>query len=87
MTFSTIVARIKQKQIAQLIKTGKRLDGRGLTDYREIQLETGMIERAEGSAHVHLGKTDVMVGIKIDIGEPFPDLSFEGLYVPSATQI
>jgi len=38
-----------------------------------------MIERAEGSAHVHLGKTDVMVGIKIDIGEPFPDLPDKGV--------
>lgn len=70
---SSIIARVKQKQIADLIAKGKRLDGRGLTDYREIKVEQGVIERAEGSARVLLGKTEVMVGTKIGIGTPFSD--------------
>jgi len=76
---STIVARVKQRQIAQLISSGKRLDGRGLTDYREVQLEMGVIERAEGSARVRLGKTEVIVGVKIEVGQPFPDVPNEGV--------
>ena len=81
---SPIVARVKQKRIAQLISHGKRLDGRGLTDYREVQLEVGVIERAEGSARVRLGKTEVMVGTKIEVGEPFSDVPNEGVLTVNA---
>ncbi len=75
---SPVIAGVKQKRIAQSISLGKRLDGRELTDYREFQVETGVIEKAEGSARVRLGKTEVMVGIKIGIGEPFPDVPDAG---------
>ncbi|MEM3702998.1 MAG: exosome complex protein Rrp42 [Candidatus Bathyarchaeia archaeon] len=81
---STIVVRVKQKQIAQLIAKGKRLDGRGLNDYREIKIEQGIIKRAEGSARVLLGKTEVMTGVKIDTGEPFPDTPNEGVLTVNA---
>ena len=84
MTFSPMVARVKQKRIAELISSGKRLDGRGLTDYREIELEVGVIERAEGSARVRLGKTEVMVGTKIEVGQPFPDVPNEGVLTVNA---
>jgi len=81
---SAIITRVKQKQIAQLIAKGKRLDDRGLTDYREIKIEQGIIERAEGSARVLLGKTEVMVGTKIEVGEPFPDTPNEGVLTVNA---
>ncbi|MEM3672778.1 MAG: exosome complex protein Rrp42 [Candidatus Bathyarchaeia archaeon] len=81
---STVITRVKQRQIAQLIAKGKRLDGRGLTDYREIKVEQGIIERAEGSARVCLGKTEVMVGTKIEIGEPFSDTPDEGVLTVNA---
>ena len=81
---SVTVSRIRQKQIAQLIADGKRLDGRGLTEYRPIQIETGIIEKAEGSARVRLGKTEVMVGVKIGIGEPFSDRPNDGVLTTNA---
>ena len=81
---SPVIARVKQKRIAELIASGKRLDERGLTDYREIQVETGVIEKAEGSARVRLGKTEVLVGIKIGIGEPFSDVPNEGILTVNA---
>ncbi|KPV63150.1 MAG: Exosome complex component Rrp42 [Candidatus Bathyarchaeota archaeon BA1] len=81
---SSMVARVKQRRIAQLVSHGKRLDGRGLTDYREVQLEVGVIERAEGSARVRLGKTEVIVGTKVEIGEPFPDVPKEGVLTVNA---
>jgi len=76
---SRIISLIRRKQIAQLIAGGKRLDGRGLTDYRPIQIETGIIEKAEGSARVRLGKTEVMVGVKIGLGQPFSDRPNDGV--------
>jgi len=84
MTKSPMIIGIKQKRIAELVSSGKRLDGRGLTDYREIQVESGVIERAEGSARIRLGKTEVIVGIKIETGEPFPDIPNEGVLTVNA---
>jgi exosome complex component RRP42 len=81
---STQMTKVRQKQIAQLIESGKRLDGRGLTDYREFTVEEGLIEKAEGSARVHLGKTQILVGVKIETGEPFSDTPNEGVMTVNA---
>jgi exosome complex component RRP42 len=81
---SSVITRVKQKQIAQLIAKGKRLDNRDFTDYREIKIEQGIIERAEGSARVLLGKTEVLAGTKIETGEPFPDTPNEGVLTVNA---
>jgi exosome complex component RRP42 len=81
---STLITRVRQRQIGQLLDAGKRLDGRGLGDYREIKVEQGIIERAEGSARVLLGKTEVLVGVKIETGEPFPDTPNEGVQTVNA---
>ncbi len=78
------ISRVKQKQIAELIDSGKRLDGRSLYDYREMKLEVGLIEKAEGSARVLLGNTEVLVGVKIQIGEPFPDTPNDGVMTVNA---
>jgi len=81
---STLVTRVRQRQIGQLLDAGKRLDGRGLSDYREIKVEQGVIERAEGSARVFMGKTEILVGVKIETGEPFPDTPNEGVQTVNA---
>jgi exosome complex component RRP42 len=81
---SSLVTRVKLKQIEQLIAKGKRLDGRGLTDYREIKLEQGVIEKAEGSARVMIGKTEVLVGVKVETGTPFPDTPDDGVQTVNA---
>ncbi|MEM2816665.1 MAG: exosome complex protein Rrp42, partial [Candidatus Bathyarchaeia archaeon] len=80
----SIVVRVKQKQIAQLISKGKRLDGRDLYDYRDIKVEQGIIEKAEGSAKVLLGKTEVMVGVKVEVGQPFQDTPNDGVLTVNA---
>jgi len=84
MTSTITVAKVRQKRVAELISHGKRLDERGLNDYREVQIEVGIIERAEGSARVRLGKTEIMVGTKIEVGEPFPDVPNEGVLTVNA---
>ena len=81
---ASIVTRVKQKQIAQLIASEKRADGRGLKEYREMKIEPGLIERAEGSARVLLGKTEVVVGVKVETGEPFPDTPNDGVMTVNA---
>lgn len=81
---SPIVINVKKKRIIEMLASGKRADGRGLTDYREIQVESGVIERAEGSARVRLGRTEVIVGIKIGTGTPFPDTPDTGVLTVNA---
>ncbi|MFZ2456942.1 MAG: exosome complex exonuclease Rrp41 [Candidatus Altiarchaeia archaeon] len=46
-----------------LIKDGKRLDGRGFEELRDIKMEVSVLERAAGSAYVEWGKNKVMVGV------------------------
>ena len=53
---SSLVTRVKLKQIEELIAKGKRLDQRGLHDYRPIKIEQGLIERAEGLQEFYLAK-------------------------------
>jgi exosome complex component RRP42 len=81
---SSPITKVRLKQIEALLEKGKRLDDRGLLDTREIKIEQGMIEKAEGSARVLLGKTEVLVGVKIETGEPFPDTPNEGVMTVNA---
>jgi exosome complex component RRP42 len=81
---STPVMNIKKKRITELLVNGKRSDGRQPTEYREITIEPGVIERAEGSARVRLGKTEVVVGVKIGTGTPFPDTPDKGVLTVNA---
>jgi exosome complex component RRP42 len=81
---SNLVTKIRQRQIGQLIDAGTRLDGRTLTDIREFKVEQGVIEKAEGSAKVFLGKTEILVGVKVETGEPFPDTPNAGVMTVNA---
>ncbi len=81
---SVMASKVRQRRVTQIIAGGKRLDGRGLTDYREAKIEIGLIGKAEGSARVRLGKTEVLVGVKIEAGEPFPDTPNEGVLTVNA---
>lgn len=47
----------KEKMRAKILKEGKRLDGRSLTDVRPIETEVGLLPRAHGSALFTRGET------------------------------
>jgi len=68
-----IIPEITRECITDLINNDQREDGRALDEYREITLETNVISKAEGSARAKIGNSQVIVGIKPTIGEPFPD--------------
>lgn len=74
-----------RSHIINLLNAGTRLDGRKLTDYREpITVEYGIIKTAEGSARVKIGETEVIVGVKLEVGEPYPDTPNEGTIIVGA---
>ncbi len=66
------------------ISKGFRLGGRKLDEYRKMVIETNPVEQAEGSAKVKIGDTEVVVGVKMDVGEPFPDTPDEGVLIVNA---
>lgn len=68
-----IVPEITRRSITRLINDGKRADGRAFDERRDIFIEPNVIDKAEGSARVRLGDTQVIVGVKPTIGEPFGD--------------
>jgi exosome complex component RRP42 len=74
---------INQRKIVSLLKEGKRLDSRKPFEYRDIEIETGISINAEGTARVKIGKTEVIVGVKMGTQEPYPDHEDEGTMITS----
>ena len=72
---------INKRKIVSLLKEEKRLDSRGMYQYRDIEIETGISINAEGSSRVRIGKTEVIVGVKMATQEPYPDHDDEGTMV------
>ncbi len=83
----TVVPIIKRDYIYKLAEEGKRVDGRGFDEYRKIEIETGIISKAEGSARVRIGNTQVMAGVKMDVGEPYSDSPDSGVMTTAAELI
>lgn len=64
--------------LKKMFAAGKRFDGRGLLDSRPVEVSFKVSNCAEGSARVKLGKTEVLVGIKLALDEPYPDSRDKG---------
>src|SRR3989344_7090969 len=75
--------KITGERISQYLSQGKRFDGRKPEDFRDMEIETGVSKRAEGSARVRIGKTEVIVGVKMDVMEPYPDSADKGNLIVS----
>ena len=79
-----VVETIRKAQMVELLANGKRLDGRALDEHRPLKIQTGIIQKANGSARVNLGNTEVIAGVKVATGTPFPDTPDKGLLVVNA---
>ena len=71
-------SRLTGKRIKEYLSEGKRFDGRKPDEFRNIEIETGISKNAEGSARVKIGKTEVLVGVKMGVSEPYPDSPDKG---------
>lgn len=76
--------KFQAQYINNLISKGSRIDGRKIDEHRKLTIEKDVIEHAEGSAKVMLGETEVIAGVKMDVGEPFPDTPNEGVLIVNA---
>jgi len=79
-----ILVDIKKDYVLSKLRDGERIDGRKFDEFRKLEIRTGLIEKAEGSALVKLGNTQVVVGIKMQPGEPFPDTPDKGIIIVNA---
>ena len=79
------ISHIDREFIADLLRKGERLDGRAFNEYRDIEIEANVVPaKAEGSALVRLGDTSVVAGVKVLVGEPYPDSPDEGVTMVTA---
>lgn len=79
-----IMPNIQKQRILQYLKEGKRFDGRKPDEFREIEVRTGISNKAEGSCSVKFGKTEVYAGVKLAIVEPYADALDEGVLAVAA---
>ncbi|HLC95880.1 MAG TPA: exosome complex protein Rrp42 [Candidatus Nanoarchaeia archaeon] len=74
-----------RSHVLELLSKGVRLDGRKPLDYRQpIKVETGLYSTACASAKVSIGDTEVVVGIKFEVGTPYPDNPDQGTIIVGA---
>jgi len=68
----------QRKHILKSLDTGIRYDGRKPQEYRDINIEYGVSETAEGSAKVTIGDTTVIAGVKLSLEKPYDDTPEDG---------
>lgn len=73
--------------VVELINKDFRIDGRKLDDYRKIVITNDVSNKAEGSARVKMGDTEVIAGIKMNVGTPYPDSPDEGVLITSSEML
>jgi exosome complex component RRP42 len=83
----SITPSIKRDYLAKLAQQGKRADDRKFDEFRNIEIETGVASKAEGSARVRIGNTQVIAGVKMDVGEPYSDSPESGVLTTAAELI
>lgn len=81
---TNVMSELRKDYIYNLLLKGGRADGRKFDEYRNISIEKNVIGKAEGSARVRLGSSQVMVGVKMQPGEPFPDAPNRGVIITNA---
>src|ERR671922_86806 len=79
-----IVEHLRKQQMWDALARGKRLDGRDFNEQRPLEIELDVIKKANGSARVKLGDSEVVAGIKAETGEPFEGLENKGALIISA---
>ena len=75
--------KLTRKYICKEILEDKRIDNRNKEEYRKIEIEKNPILNAIGSCKLKIGNTEVICGIKGDIGIPYPDSPDEGVIITS----
>lgn len=76
-----------KSHIIKALDKNIRFDGRKKEEFRKISVEFGVSSTAEGSARVKFGDCEVIAGVKLSMGTPFPDTPKEGVLVVNAEML
>ncbi|KAF6099261.1 exosome component 7 [Phyllostomus discolor] len=75
---SVSLSEAEKVYIVHGVQEDLRVDGRGCEDYRGVEVETDVVSNTSGSARVRLGHTDILVGVKAEMGTPKLEKPNEG---------
>lgn len=75
---SVALSEAEKVYIVHGVQEDLRVDGRGCEDYRCVEVETDVVSNTSGSARVKLGHTDILVGVKAEMGTPKLEKPNEG---------
>ena len=81
---SMITSRLTIETLKKMFSENKRFDGRKLLEHRDIKITLDISNKAEGSASVKIGNTEVLVGVKLGMGTPYTDSPDKGNLTVSA---
>lgn len=70
--------KITANRIKEYLSQGKRFDNRNPFEFRDITIEKNISKNAESSVRIKIGNTEVLVGVKMDTTEPYPDSPSSG---------
>lgn len=76
-----MLLKASENYVRKVVEDGLRVDGRKFDQFREIKIITDIAKKAEGSALVSIGNTQVLVGVKLSVGEPYHDTPAEGVLI------
>jgi len=73
--------------VKSVLDAKDRLDGRKFDESRKVEVSYEVSNKAEGSARVKIGKTEVIAGIKMDVGKPYADSANKGNLMVGAERL
>ncbi|KAG1664673.1 Exosome complex exonuclease RRP42 [Nymphon striatum] len=73
-----LLSESEKNYVLQGIQDDMRVDGRSCNEFREMVLELDVVSNTNGSAHLRLANTDVLVGVKAELETPKPPCIDEG---------
>lgn len=76
--YAQLAHAIEKKNIAELLKSNRRSDGRTKDEFRDVEIELNVVKTALGSALIKLGKTQIIAGVKAQLATPYADSPNKG---------
>ncbi len=79
-----IIPKIKYSAILGILSKGFHVDRRPLTSYRPFEVKFNIAPNADSSVLFKLGNTQILAGVKLEVGQPFSDSPNEGVLIVNA---
>uniref|UniRef100_A0A3Q0KTS1 Ribosomal RNA-processing protein 42 n=2 Tax=Schistosoma mansoni TaxID=6183 RepID=A0A3Q0KTS1_SCHMA len=75
---TVLLSDLERFYLVQGVEVGCRMDGRGPSEYRPLEIETNILSHATGSASIRIGETFIVCCVKMEVGKPSLTNTSEG---------